>query len=275
MLALKQHISTAFVTASQQPIPTVLTDMISDYAQFDYSIALERPDTNKLGLLSRTQKNERIMEAIYKALSSAECDPRIKHKIFALGSLNDSPTRYALEQVVSRLQADRIQINLDNTDLSGCNLSQFDLSGMTAKGASFALTSMIFTLLVGADLTGATFFETYICRAELIDATLKDTHWTRSAITESDLTRVDLSGAKVNQLIFAEVNVSKAHSSDPAFREVINRIEHRSVSIFDRQISGTYSSGSGFTRYPSKELWSATYGIRTKCYNTYTSYDDI
>jgi uncharacterized protein YjbI with pentapeptide repeats len=271
MLALKQHITTALLTASEQPIPTVLTDMISEYAYVDYSVALEQFDIDKTGEITDTEKNKAIKEMIERAITSSDCDPRIKHQIFSLGTPYNATMRAALIDIIERLQTQGIQINLDGTDLSGCDLSRFDLRNMTAKGASFVQTSLIGTQLGGADFTGSTFFDAFISRTELRDTILKDTFWTRSAITDTVLIRTDLTGAKMTGMIFANDDASQIKTGDPVLQKVFDMLDDNRIGLFGVEMSGTYSTGHAFEKSNRELMMCAAEPIRNRCQSAHTA----
>jgi len=268
MLALKNNITTAFQTAAQQPMPTTLVDMIADYAYSDYAAALERYDVHKKNHeIISTDKNKRINEAIQHALTSFDCDPRIKTKIFS-ATIGNNLRRGELVNVIAQIQASGVQIVLDNTDLSGCDLSRFDLRGMSAQGASFVATRMAQTALKGANLTCATFFCADISHTQLHDTILANTRWTRSLIVDSDLHRVDMTGANMTMLILRNVDVVHVNTGDPKLQPIMNAITKQRGPHFNVKLTGIVSSVHGFRPGNVATISKAVRAIRTRCYDT-------
>ena len=263
MLALKSHLTTAFQTASTQHMPTCVTDLIADYAATDYSIALEEYDLSADYVISNSARNRKINEMISLAITSPDCDTKIKSKIISvLKSIDISPRGSELLKVIRRIQSLGLQINMDNVDFSGLNLYDLDLSNMTARGASFIHTFLVSCNLTGADLTGAVLHKSNLICSNLTGAILRNTLWGRTLIDVSNLTRVDLSGTIFRSVIFAEIELQSVTTDDQHLLAAIDAHKVRSYFFSSSRVRGIYSSGRGFTAKNFAALNSALHAIK-------------
>ena len=260
MLALKSHLTTAFQTASTQHMPTCVTDLITDYAATDYSIALKEYDLSADGVIPNTARNRQINEMIALAITSPDCDPKIKSTIMAK-ALSRSAFPYGarraeLCKIIQQVQSRQIQINLDNVDLSGLDLGGLNLRNITARGASFVSTLLNRTNLSGADLTAAVFSKSAL-RPDMTGAILRNTKLFRTRIIRADLSHADLRGATFNSVIFSGLDFHSALIDDRNLQSAIDAHKQISGLFFFRStaiLNGIYSSGRGFTPRDSSGL---------------------
>jgi len=251
MLALKNYLTTTLQTTSTHHMPTCVTDLIADYAAPDYSIALEEFDVDRFGEITNTARNTQIAQMIHRAITSPDCDPKIKSKImsaFRTGS-EDLVRPRALRDIIFRAQSLRHQINLDNVDFSGLVLRRLALGNMTARGASFIRTDITETDLTGADLTAAVFHRSRLFYPELEGTTLINTRWDTVQLAACDLVQADLRGATYRWMIFSDVDLHTAITDDQNLQSVINAHKRTiGISFFGPSavLNGIYSSGRVF-----------------------------
>jgi len=189
------------------------------------------------------------------ALTSAECDPKIKRYLFCDGR----DCRHVLVDVLSEIHKEGLRVNLDNTDLSGCNFSELDLSNMSAQGASFVHCYLCRSILKGADLTGAVFFYCNARQADFRNATLTNTTWTKTSMFRTMLIKADMTKARLNKMYFVGTWVSGLITDDALLNEVLRDAADATSPymtwIEGSSISGLYSTGAGlahqdrFARY--------------------------
>ncbi len=172
----------AKISEALPDLPTALSDLISEMAVPDFSIATRELELNERGDIIQNEKNQRIVEHIELALTSSsdECHPTYKAQIFVTGSESNQSSRKIkpyLVQIILGLQDSGAQINLDDVELVGLNLERdkpINLSGLSARRASFISVNMQGLRLDRADLTGATFTDTNLKWAHLKNAVITD-----------------------------------------------------------------------------------------------------
>jgi len=267
MLALKTHLTTALQTASTQHLPTCVTDLIADYAAPDYSIALEKYDLDETYQVASTARNKEIGKMVGLAITSPDCDPKIKSHIFFNFTRNPN-VRHELKKIVMEIQAQPVQINLNNVNLSGLNLIHLNLSKMTARGASFVRTNLNKVDLSEADLTGATFNRSDMCLTKLTGAILKNTHWIRTYLAETCLQMADLSGATMRSVFFYNSDLFNVNTDDQLLNTAINTNKKYHGLIFPRAsavLRGIHSTRYGFRALSNPELDEAYIAITSNC----------
>jgi len=170
-------------------LPTVLSDLISQLAVPDFSLATQKLELDNDDRVFRTHNNQQIIDIIEIALTSpsSECEPGIKAQIFLNATdlfQSRGYCRYLLKpylvQIFDNLQDKALQINLDGVVLTDLNLSaprHINFKGVSAKGATFHNVSMDNLNMEGGDFTGAKFIDVCMARATLSQAIFIDATW--------------------------------------------------------------------------------------------------
>jgi len=231
-------------------LPQDVSNLISAYTEHDYSIALADFDVDQFGAVIDTAKNRQINHMVALAITSPDCDPKIKSKIISvLKSYDVSPRGSELLKVIRQIQSRGLQINMDNVDFSATKLYDLDLSNMTAKGASFIHTFLVHCNLTGANFTGAVLHKSNLVYSDLTGAILRNTLWDRTLIDLSNLTRVDLRGAIFRSVIFADIEFESVTTDDQHLRAAIDvrKVRFHFYFYSSARLSGIYSSERGFT----------------------------
>jgi len=232
--------------ALEPQLPPTLVDIINDYADIDYTEALGNFEHNKYGYIAPSPHNNAIAKAMKLALTSAECDPKIKRYLFNDGR----KCRNVLFDVLTEIHKEGLRINLDNTDLSGCNFSDLDLSNMTAKSSSFVKCNLQRSILKGADLTGSVFFSCMAQQADFRHALLRNTTWTRVWMLRTNLVKADMTDAMMKGLCFVGTWVGGLVTNDTILKNVIRDADesHPFSKLIDgSSIVGMYSTGTGLS----------------------------
>jgi len=235
---------TTLEEALQPHLPTTLVNLVNGYAATDYSEALLSIEYNKYGRYIDNARNAGILKAMQLALTSADCDPKIKRELFAART----NSRGLLDDVIESIHKEGLRINLDNTDFSGLDLGDLNLGNMTAKGASFVRTRLSRSVFRGANLTGASFTCCLIRRSDWRHTTLIGTTWHRVELALTDMSYADLSGAMMVRTAFLGTFVNKLLTDDVLLKNVI-RASNDATSLFkllgEAKIVGVYSTGIG------------------------------
>jgi len=176
---------------------------------------------------------------------SDECDPKFKRHIF--GNF-PGLYRWGLRQMLNEIIEEGHRINLDNCDLSGCDLSRLNLDHMTARGASFVRTNLVFAELNKADLTGAIFCDVDASFSKWNGATLIATQWQRVGLIAAEFIKANVTDAQFSKVEFLVTDVSELITNDALLNQFIQ--QHRSKHLFLSALTGTkisarYSSGTG------------------------------
>ncbi len=180
--------------------PIVCTDvrnLITSYMAEPSAVLVSTPlDSDTEGVLDN-DKNRVILEDIELALESADFDPAAKRAIFT----NALSHGYAakINEVMNAIRSNGGQINLDNVDLSGLNLSDFDLEGISAVNAN--LSDSTVTKLNGAILVNTKIVRTCLAGANLNGATVSNI-----CVSSSNLNNASMLGT-----IFNDFNIYKSH----------------------------------------------------------------
>ena len=168
-LTLLQRQTSAKISDAMPAFPTAVSDLISEMAVPDFSLALQALELDRAGEAVQNEKNQKIISMIELALTSpsSECDPLIKAAVFKNASENLPPFPQRmnpyLATIINGLKRKGQQIILDDVVLRDLNLSwiqPIDFGGMSAKRAVFENVSMNYLQLERADFTGAHFFRT-------------------------------------------------------------------------------------------------------------------
>jgi len=165
--------------------PTSLSDLISQMATSSFELARQPLELDVRGDVVQNQHNQEITACIESALTSPSsvCDPAIKTAIFINATMHTpmSPIlRPYLIAILEGLTARQQQINLDQIMLRSVTIKRnpcIDLTGISARGATFSDVTFGAIKMVRADFTHAHFFNTSmeytdISEADITDATL-------------------------------------------------------------------------------------------------------
>ncbi len=186
-LTLLQRQTSAQISDTLQDFPTTVSDLISQMAVPDYSLALQPLELNKAGEIVKNEKNQEIVAMIELVLtsSSSECDPKIKAAVLMNATVQNLPLRPALQPhmatIIRGLQYKKQQIILDDVVIKDLDMSTavpIDFSGMSAKRATFDNVNMNHLKMDHADFTGAHFFGTSLEAAQLNNANCVDARFT-------------------------------------------------------------------------------------------------
>ncbi len=223
-------------------IPTVIAELISAMAEPDFIFAAQPLELNGAGEVIQNQKNREIISRIELALtaSSDECSPTIKAYIFFLATEQQGATgilKPYLVEIIGAILAKGLQINLDGVVLSHLNLgglSDLNLTGMSAKGATFHHVNLSFLKMAGADFTAATFTD---CSLE----------W-------AYLDKANITGAVFTKVCFEGTQASELSGNQSGIYQCRNIIEQPG-KIFDRDIvlNMTFLAGEKVSAEPDSD----------------------
>lgn len=223
-------------------IPTVITELISAMAEPDFIFAAQPLELNGDGEAIQNQKNREIISCIELALTapSDECSPTIKSNIFRLATEQQESTgilKPYLVEIIGAIIARGLQINLDGVVLSHLKLgalSDLNLAGMSAKGATFNHVNLSFLKMAGADFTAATFTD---CSLE----------W-------ACLDKANISGALFTNVCFEGTQASELSGNQSGIYQCRDIVEQPG-KIFDRDVvlSMTFLAGDKVSAGPDVE----------------------
>jgi len=188
-LTPRQQQISAQISQALSDMPTTLSDLISEMATPDFSIATLELELDDQGKIIPNEHNQRIVDHIELALTSPsdECHPAYKAQIFVTASEPKKSTRIVrpyLFEIIDRLHKDGRRINLDDVELVNLVIDhrkQCDLTGISAKRASFLSIRMSGVTLNDADLTGATFTDTAMSYSTLNQADISGAVFSNSS----------------------------------------------------------------------------------------------
>ena len=235
LTAPQSRISTT-VAEAVPDLPTVVIDMIAQYACVDISLA-QRPlifDTNDQ--LVDCDENRKTMEAMKVVLVSSQIDPVLKRSIF----LNVEKTfsfkkimayKESFNSIFDEIRRDGEQIILDYIDFSGITLLGLNLSGASMVAAKFNGSEISFVKLTGADLTGASFQQTKINSSNLNDAIITKSVFDRTDFDRVNLSGADLTGVRYHNVAFSRVIATGLISDDDCLLQVMKRSVYRREQI--------------------------------------------
>lgn len=185
-LTPRQRQTSAAVSEVVPEFPATVSDLISQMAMPDFSLATQKLELDTNDRVFSTQSNQQIIDNIELALTSpsSECEPGIKAAIFfnatdffqSRGYYRHLLKPY-LVQIFDNLHDKACQINLDWVVLTDLNLScprHINLKGISAKGATFHNIAMDSLNMEGGDFTGAKFIDISLARANLGQAIFTD-----------------------------------------------------------------------------------------------------
>ena len=191
-----QRSTSAAVAQAVPDLPTSVTDLISELAAPDYSLALQPVAVNDDGRIVLNPENFAVIAMIELALNapSSECDPAIKARIFSNAcekyQQHNGMSRY-LCRILNAMKDKGLQVILDDVVLTGFEMGQeasIDLSGMSAQRAIFDGMELENLKMEGADFTGAKFISTKLERV--------------------DISKADITGATFSKVQFLKTEVS-------------------------------------------------------------------
>ena len=199
-------------------LPTTVTDLISEMAVPDFSIATIAPELTLCGTVMQTERNRQIVLHIDMALTapSSECDPRIKAQIFDTAAQPGSTGRtikpYLIE-LINKFQEKGLQLNLDDVELNRFNFvteyASF-FNDMSAQRATFANLAMRRVNLRNADLTGAKFFNSDLSHA----------NFSKANITNATFSNVTFQSTEACELIGNQSTLANIYESHPVLMSV-------------------------------------------------------
>lgn len=177
-LTPKQTVTSKVIASAVVEFPTVVSDLISQMAVADFSLATKTPELSDDGAIIPSEKNQQIIATIELALcsTSADCRPSVKAQIFynaaEAGQRSGSSQSY-LVQIISGMQRRGQKINLDEVELDDLDMRKIgplELDGMSAQKAIFRNAYLWYLNLHCADLTDTRFIKSSLSFIDLSDA---------------------------------------------------------------------------------------------------------
>jgi len=190
----QQRDTSSEISESIPSLPTALSDLISQMAVPDFSVATEKPELDEDGAVIQNERNLQITATIELALSttSAACRPAMKAQIFynAVNSEGGSSRSY-LVQIIRGMRDRGVKINLDGVELHNLDTRKIGplvLDGMSAQKALFS--------------------HVYLWHASLYRADFRDTRFIKSSLGCVNLSYADITGATFTDVEFLSAEVS-------------------------------------------------------------------
>ncbi len=180
-LTPQQKATSAAVAQSVSQLPTSVTDLISELAVPDFSLATQPVEISDDGRVVLAPRNLEIIAMIELALNapSSECDPAIKVEIFEKALLTThhfgNVMQTYLGKILNAMKDKGLQVILDDVELRGIDMGQtgaIDLGGMSAQRATFHGMVLEHLKMDGADFTGAKFISTSLKRCDMSKANI-------------------------------------------------------------------------------------------------------
>ncbi len=195
-------------------LPTTVSDMISQLAVPDFSLAAQPLELDKTGEPVDSPENRAIIACIELALTSStfECDPDIKSTIFANATepgyhrKDYGQLRPYLAKIMNGLSTSGQQIILDDVVIKNMDMSYvgpINLSGMSAKRTIFENLDMDYFQMDDADLSGATFN----------GASLENATFNRANISDVTFRHVYFNNTPAGALTGNQMEIFKCHTT--------------------------------------------------------------
>jgi len=177
LTSIQAQRSTAISEALPE-FPTALSDLISQMATPNFDLAKQPVELNPAGQVIQTQRNQEIIACIESALTSpsSDCDPAIKAAVFvnATAQVQGNPTLQPyLLAILEGLTAKGQKINLDRVvlkDLAITRNRSIDLTGMSARGATFSNVRFYIVKMNQSNFSEALFINSRLEWADLSEA---------------------------------------------------------------------------------------------------------
>lgn len=230
-------------------LPITLSDLISEMAAPDYSLASQALELDTEGEVIQNPQNLNIIAHIELALTatSSECDPVIKSAIFQnanepvyFGSTFGRVRPYLIN-IFHELKSRNQQINLDDVVVKDTILFSskgINLGGMSARRARFENINMDSLDLSNADFTDAVF----------VDVSLRDANLSHVHIIDASFFHVYFGDTLANGLTGNQSAIFSAVRSDSSAHSLEQLPAGDSVFRFARFVPG----GSGVTAVPDR-----------------------
>lgn len=242
LTSIQAQRSTA-ISEALPDFPSALSDLISQMATPNFDLAKQPLELNLAGQVVQNQSNQAIIACIELALTSpsSDCDPAIKAAIFvnATEQEPDSPTlKPYLIEILEGLTAKGQKINLDRVVLKDLAITAnrtIDLTGMSARGATFNNVRFYIVKMNQSDLSEAIFINTRLLWADLSEADM----------TDATLTNVKFYSTEACALTCNQLAVFKCARS------------HEELETWARghfKICRTFLYGENVTALPDSEL---------------------
>jgi len=146
---------TPIIQQARSTLREVLSDdpisIVEQY--FLYSDATEPLTLGSDGMPVDSETNRSIIESMQLALTSPDCDRAVIRLIFQHAVERGYTQK--LSAIIAGLINDGKIACLDNTDLSGLDLSHMKLQGVRARNVDFSGSNLSKLILFGADLSGS------------------------------------------------------------------------------------------------------------------------
>lgn len=236
----------------QSPIATVSNRRLSS---IDFTLA-ERPlELNEFHIVEDTDSNRKIKWVIKKGLSTLECSPIIKRKIFENimniernievdGGSENRPPRDENYLITMNVLLEEIRISgdkiiLDNTDFTGINLKNLNLTGASVISAKFADMQMNHIIWNNVDFSDVRFFSVQIHHCHFVDTRFTMTIFMGCFLRSGILNDVTILTTRFYETTFNDVVLSQLKTDDAYLRKKIaqSTVRHASTIQHDQILS--------------------------------------
>jgi len=249
--------------------PVHVAELVSQYACED-SFWAKQPLKTDFRSVIDSEENRMIKSAIKKALTSEDFDPKVKRAIFKnmadfneqlkdvctsnerlseKEKLGENSYIQVINELLCEIRGNNGSIRLDNTDFTGINICNLNLSGTSAVASKFESMKMEYVVWRCGNFSRAQFKDVNILQCRFKDSNFNRSIHCRSNFYLTELTAVQMFGVEFQNTKFDGAFVNRLLTDDTRLGKMI--AEHRFTLV---DLTRTYSDPEFYKKSLSARL---------------------